>query len=129
MGFTVTTIATLLLILPELPVTVTAKVPTVAVPVADIVKRLVVAAGFVPKVTLTPLGRLDAVKFTLLLNPFKALIVIVVEPAAPWRKVKLAGEAERLKLGCGEDAGQLLTKLAALTVPMPVAKSQPMVVP
>ena len=34
-----------------------------------------------------------------------------------------------MKLGCGADVGQLLTRLAALTVPMPVAKSQPMVLP
>ncbi len=76
-----------------------------------------------------PVGRPDAVKFTLPLNPFRALIVMVVEPAAPWRKVKLAGDAERVKLGRGEDKGQLFTKLEALTVPMPVAKSQPVVVP
>lgn len=43
--------------------------------------------------------------------------------------VTLPGEAERRKLGCVVDEGQLLTKLAAFTVPMPVAKSQPVVVP
>ncbi len=39
------------------------------------------------------------------------------------------GDAERVKLGCGEDEDQLLTRLVALTVPMPVAKSQPTLVP
>jgi hypothetical protein len=34
-----------------------------------------------------------------------------------------------LSTGGFDDAGQLLTKLAALTLPMPVAKSQPTVVP
>ena len=72
-----------LLRLPDVPVTVTVKVPIVAVPAADRVKRLVVVAGFVPKTALTPLGRPDAVNFTLPLNPFSGLIVIVVELAAP----------------------------------------------
>ena len=121
-------IVVLMLRLPEVPVTVTVKVPIAAAPVADSVKRLVVVTGFVPKTALTPLGSPDAVKLTLLLNPFMGLIVRVIEPVPPWRKVKLAGDAESVKLGCDEDDGQLLTRLAALTVPMPVAKSHPVVV-
>jgi len=119
----------LLVRLPDVPETVTVNVPIVAVPFADKVKRLLAAAGFVAKLALTPLGRPDAVKPTLPLNPVKGLIVIVAEPAVPWRMVKLLGEIERVKLGCAVDEGQLLTRLAALTVPMPVAKSQPVVVP
>jgi len=115
--------------LPEEPVIVTVTVPVVAVPVADRVKRLLVVAGFVPKLALTPLGRPNAVKFTLPLNPLRGLIVMVVEPTAPWGKVTLVGDAERVKLGPVVDDGQLLTKLAALTVPIPVAKSQPTLVP
>jgi hypothetical protein len=115
--------------LPEVPVTVTVTAPIVAVPVADSVKRLLLVAGFVPKLALTPLGRPDAVNATLPLNPLFGLIVMVVEPALPWRKVRPVGDAERVKLGCDEEAVQLLTKLAAFTVPMPVAKSQPVVVP
>jgi hypothetical protein len=115
--------------LPEVPVIVTVTMPVVATPVADRLKRLVVVAGFVPKTALTPLGKPDAVKTTVPLNPFWELIVIVVELTEPWRKVKLAGDAESVKLGCDEDEGQLLTRLAALTVPMPVAKSHPVVVP
>ncbi len=115
--------------LPEVPVTVTVTVPVVAVPLADKVKRLVVVAGFVPKTALTPAGKPVALKTTLPLNPFCGLIVILMEPAEPWRKFKLAGDAESVKLGCDEDDGQLFTRLAALTLPMPVAKSQPVVVP
>ena len=70
----------LLLRLPAVPVTVNVNVPSAAVLVADRVKRLVVVAGFVPKLALTPLGKPDVAKFTLLLNPFRGLIVIVVEP-------------------------------------------------
>jgi hypothetical protein len=119
----------LLVKLPEVPVTVTVKVPVAAVLLADKVKRLEDAVGFVPKLALTPLGRPDAVRFTLPLNPLAGLIVIVVEPDAAWRKVRLTGDAESVKLGCGVPTDQLLTKFAALRVPMPVAKSQPMVVP
>jgi len=115
--------------LPEVPVTVTVKAPIVTLLVADSVKRLLVEVGFMLKLPLIPLGRPDTLKLTLPLNPFKGLIVMVVEPAAPWMKVKLLGDAERVKLGCDEDEGQLLTKLAALTVPIPVAKSQPVLVP
>lgn len=69
--------------LPEVPVTVTVKVPIVAVPVAEKVKRLLLGAGFVPKLAAIPLGSPDAAKVTLPLNPFNGLIVMVVEPAPP----------------------------------------------
>ena len=114
---------------PEEPVTVTVKVPDAAVPLADRVSRLVVLAGFVPNRALTPLGKPDAVKFTLPLKPFTGLIVIVVKPDAPWRKVKVPGAVDSVNPGWGADDSQLLTKFAALTVPMPVAKSQPTCVP
>lgn len=104
-------------------------VPTLAVPAAERVRRLLEVAGFVPNVALTPAGKPDADRVTLPLNPFRGLIEMVVEPEVPCRMATLAGDAERRKLGCVVDDGQLLTKLAALTVPMPVAKSQPVVVP
>jgi len=65
------------------PVTVTLKAPTVAVPLADRVKRLLVPAGFVPKVAETPLGKPDAVRFTVPLNPLRGLMEIVVVAALP----------------------------------------------
>ena len=68
---------------PDVPVTVIVAVPIVAVAVADRVKRLVLAAGFVPKTALTPFGRPEAVKFTLPLNPLRGLMVMVVEAVAP----------------------------------------------
>jgi hypothetical protein len=114
---------------PEEPVTVTVKVPVAAAPLADSVSRLVVLAGFVPNRALTPLGKPEAVKFTLPLNPFTGLIVIVVKPDAPWRKVKVPGDVDSVNPGWGADNGQLFTKFAALTVPRPVAKSQPTCVP
>ncbi len=119
----------LLLRVPEEPVTVTVKAPVAAVLLADRVSRLAVVAGFVPKKALTPLGKPGAVKFTLPLNPFTGLIVTVVKPDAPWRKFKVPGDVDSVNPGWGADEGQLFTKFAALTVPMPVAKSQPTCVP
>ena len=105
------------------------KLPVVAMPAADRIKRLLAVAGFVPKAALTPFGKPEADNMTLPLKPLRGLIEIVVEPEVPCRIVKLAGDAERRKLGGVVDEGQLLTKFVALTVPMPVAKSQPAVVP
>lgn len=114
---------------PDVPVMVTVKAPVVAMPVADRDKRLLVVAGFVPNAALTPLGNPEADRLTLLLNPCRGLIEMVVEPEAPCRIATLAGEVERRKPGCVVDEGQLFTRLAAFTLPMPVAKSQPIVVP
>lgn len=114
---------------PEVPVMVTVEVPVAAVPLADRVKTLLAVAGFVPNVALTPLGNPDAVRVTLPMKPLRGLIEMVVEPEVPCRIVTLNGEAERRKPGCVVDEGQLFTRFAALTVPMPVAKSQPVVVP
>ena len=69
--------------LPDVPVTVTVNVPTVTVPVADRIKTLLVAVGFVLKVAPIPLGRPDALKLTFPLNPLKGLIVIVAELEVP----------------------------------------------
>src|SRR5215831_3717554 len=68
-GFTVREIVVVLVRLPEVPVIVTVTVPTVAVPVAERVRRLLVVVGFVPKVAATPLGKAETAKFTLPLNP------------------------------------------------------------
>jgi len=115
--------------LPEVPLMVTVTVPIVAVLLAVSVSVLVLIVLLGLNDAVTPPGRPDADKPTLSLKPFCGVTVMAVEPEAPWRMVKLVGDAERVKLGCGEDEDQLLTKLAALTVPMPVAKSQPVLVP
>jgi hypothetical protein len=80
--------------LPDEPVTVTVTVPVVAVLLAVSVKVLlpVVLVGLNDAVT--PLGRPDVDKLTLLLKPFCAVTVIVLAPLAPWRTVKLLGDAE-----------------------------------
>jgi hypothetical protein len=124
--FTVSEILVWFVKLPDEPVTVTVNTPMAAVALAVSVKVLVLVAGFVPNDAVTPLGSPDEDKLTLPLKPFCGVIEIVLAPLVPCVMVKLLGEAERAK--CGVEAGQLFTRLAALTLPIPVAKSQPVVV-
>lgn len=68
---------------PEAPVMVTVEVPVAAVPLAERVKTLLAVAGLVPNVAVTPVGKPDADKVTVPLNPFRGLIEMVVEPEVP----------------------------------------------
>ena len=63
--------------LPEVPVIVTVDVPTVAELLAVSVSTLDPLVGFVPKDAVTPLGRPDAARVTLPLNPFAPVTVMV----------------------------------------------------
>jgi hypothetical protein len=128
-GFTVTETVMVLVRLPEVPVMVTVAVPVVAVLLAVSVKVLVLVVLLGLKDALTPLGRPEADRLTLSLKPFWGVTVMVLEPLVPCVIVKLAGDVDSTNLGVAVDPGQLFTKLVALTVPMPVAKSQPIVVP
>jgi hypothetical protein len=115
--------------LPEVPEMVTVAVPVVALLLADSVRTLVVlVGGFGANVAVTPDGKPEAERVTLPLNPLVGLIVIVLVPAAPpCVTVTLPGEGDKLKFGV-EDVGQLFTRLATFTLPLPEAKSQPVVV-
>ena len=93
------------------------------------VKVLVVVAGFGLNDAVTPLGRPEANKLMLPLKPFRGVTPIALEPLAPCVKLRLLGAVDSWKLGVDGDPGQLFTKLVALSVPMPVAKSQPKCVP
>ena len=128
MGFTVREIVVGLDKLPEVPVMVTVTVPVADVPLAVSVNVLVLVALVGLKEADTPLGKPEADKLTLPLKPFCGVTVMVLVALAPCIIVKLLGDTESTKLGVGEDPGQLLTKLAALRVPIPVAKSHPVVV-
>ena len=95
--------------LPEVPVMVTVLVPAAAVLLAVRVSVLVVVADAGLNEAVTPLGKPDADKLTLALNPFCGVIVTVLVPVPP--AVTVAGDADRLKVGTG----------AAFTVRLTVA--------
>lgn len=74
--------------LPDVPVMVTVKFPVAAVLLAVNVKMLVVGeplVGVLPglNAAVTPAGKPEADKPTLLLNPFCGVTVIVLVPLAP----------------------------------------------
>jgi hypothetical protein len=96
-GVIVTETVVLLIKPPAIPVTVTGNVPVAAVLLAARVIVLDDAAGFGLNDALTPLGRPEADKLTLLLNPFSGATVIELVPPAPCKIVKLLGDEESAK--------------------------------
>ena len=92
--FTVRVIVVVFVKLTDVPVIVTVTVPDVHVLLNVSVSTLVVVAGFGLKEAVTPLGRPDADKLTLLLKPFCGATVIVVVALAPWVMLRLLGNAE-----------------------------------
>jgi len=85
-------------------VTVTVTVPVAAVLLAVSVNVLVVAVLLGLNDAVTPLGRPAADKLTLPLKPFCGVTVMVLAPLVPCTIVKLLGEVEREKVGCGATA-------------------------
>jgi hypothetical protein len=83
----------------DVAVMVTVAGPVVAVLLAVKVSVLVVVAGLVLKEAVTPLGRPEADKLTLLLKPFCGVMVIVLVPVAPCITLRVLGAAERVKFG------------------------------
>lgn len=84
--------------LPNVPVTVTVAVPTVAVDAAVKVTVLVVAVLAGLNEAVTPLGSPDAVRVTLPLNPLLGVTVMVSVPLAPAVTLSMAAEAAIEKL-------------------------------
>ena len=76
------------------PVTVTMTVPVAAVLLAVSVNVLVLAVLLGLNDAVTPLGKPDADKLTLLLKPFCGVTAMVLVPLAPCTIVKLLGDAE-----------------------------------
>jgi hypothetical protein len=126
-GFTLRVTVVCFVRVPDVPVIDILAVPMAAVPLAVSVNTLVLAVLLGLKDAVTPLGRPDADKLTLPVKPFSGVTVIVLVPLVPCVIVTLVGEADSEKFG--PKAGQLFTRLAALTLPIPEAKSQPIVVP
>ena len=84
---------------PDLPLTLTLKVPVVAELPTVNVNVLAEAEAFGLKVAVTPVGRLDAEKLTLPVKPRIGLMVIVEVRVLPRATLRLLGDAERLKFG------------------------------
>jgi hypothetical protein len=81
----------------DVAVMVTVAGPVVAVLLAVKVSVLVVVAGLVLKEAVTPLGRPEADRVTLLLKPFCGVMVTVLVPVAPCITLRVLGAAERVK--------------------------------
>ena len=69
--------------IPDVPVTVTGKVPVAAPEDVVSVNRVAAVAGFGLNEAATPLGKPDAVNVTLPLKPFCGVTVMVLETAFP----------------------------------------------
>ena len=93
-GFTVSETVVAFVKLPTVPVMVTATVPVAAVPLALSVSVLVVPVVPGLNEAVTPAGRPEADKLTLLLKPLCGVTVIVLAPLAPSTMVKLLGDAD-----------------------------------
>lgn len=103
--------------------TLTKAVPVAAVALAFKVK--VLAPALIPfglNEAVTPSGIPAADKVTSPLKPLDAVMLIAVVTLPPCIRLTVAGMAATVNT-----AGQLLTRLVAFTVPMPVAKSHPVV--
>jgi hypothetical protein len=83
---------------PDVPVMVTVTVPVAAVPLAFSVNVLALEVLLGLKDAVTPLGSPDANKLTLPLKPLWGETVTVLVPLAPCIKLRLLGDAERVKL-------------------------------
>jgi len=97
-GVTVSEMATLLVMLPDVPVTVTVAVVAAAALVAFRVRVLVAAVELGLNVPVTPDGRPLTARLTDPLNPLSAT-VMVLAPLPPGLTLRLEGDADSVKLG------------------------------
>jgi hypothetical protein len=109
--------------LADVPVMVTVAVPVVAVLLAVNEIVLVPVAGFGVNVADTPVGRLDAARVMLPVNPPWSTTVTVLDPAEPpWVIVRVLGESDKLKLGV-EKPARALMRFCPFGLPHPVTRS------
>ena len=69
--------------LPDVPSIMTVAVPVAAVPLAVSVSTLLPVVGLVPNAAVTPLGKPEAARVTLPVNPLTAVTAIVLVPLLP----------------------------------------------
>jgi hypothetical protein len=89
---------------PEVPVTVTVAEPVGAELLVVRVSTLAPVVGLVPNAAVTPVGRPDAARVTLPLNPFRFVTVIVSVAVFPWVIERLGTEGEIVNPGVVEAA-------------------------
>src|ERR1700731_3849075 len=85
--------------LPEVPVMVRVFVAALAELLAVSVSTLLPEVGFVPHTAVTPLGSPDTARFTIPLNPYCGVTVIVEVAVLPWFSPTMFGEADRRNPG------------------------------
>jgi len=109
------------------PVIVTVAVAGTVEPVAVRVRTLVVVVGFVPNAAVTPVGKPDATKVTLPVNPLRSFTVIVLVPVLVMPGVRVTPpEFERLKLGAGVTVSAIVVVAVRLPdVPVMVTVALP----
>src|SRR5579862_2725289 len=118
----VNSMAVLVVRVSEAPVIVTVYVPAAAEVLAVRVSTLDAAVGFVPNVAVTPVGRPDAARVTLPLNPPRSATLIVLVAPLPAATVSVLGAGESIKSGAG--VPKVTTRLAAtLGTPCAVKRS------
>ena len=86
---------------PDVPLIEILTVPTLADLATFRVSVLLVVAGFGLNDAVTPFGKPEADRLTLLLNPFRWVTVMVLFPLPPRAMLKDVGESKRLKSGLG----------------------------
>jgi hypothetical protein len=86
---------------PEVPLIVIEARPVTACLLAFSVRMLVPAVGFLLNAAVTPLGRPEAERLTLPVNPYTPVTVMVVSLEAPGLTVNEAGEALNVNVGAG----------------------------
>src|ERR1700728_1942886 len=121
-AFTVRETVVVAVRLPEVPVIVTVEVPVVAVGLAVSVSTLGPLVGVVPNAAVTPLGRPDAARVTLPVNPPTSVTVMVLVPLLPCVIDRLLGESESVKLGVEDPANRLMIPVV-FGLPKPVHRS------
>jgi len=84
---------------PDVPLMEMLTVPMLADLATFKVSVLLVVAGFGLNEAMTPFGKPEADRLTLLLNPFRRVTVMVLFPLLPRAMFKEVGESERLKSG------------------------------
>ena len=107
----VNAIAVLAVRLPEVPIMVTVDVPTGAELLTTSVAALDDVVGLVPNDAVTPVGRPEAARVTVPLNPPTSATVIVLVPLLPGLIVRVVGAGASVKLSAG--APKVTTTLAA----------------